>query len=132
MTRSLRVTRAFILVAAAASLALMYRAGHRNPSAVLILMFAVWVVSPFVALDVINRLAQRWSFRGRSVVRVTTVVIAAGAVSVYGTDALRPVSSKGAFIYLVVPFVSWVVVVIVGAIAGLSSGPDAPAPTRPA
>ncbi len=107
--------RLLLLAAAAASLVLMYRAGHRNPSIVLMLMFTVWVSSPFVALDVVNSFARRWPSARQAVIRTTAVIVALGSVSVYGVDAVRPLSSKGAFFYLVVPFVSWLV--IAGAMA---------------
>ncbi|HEX7198860.1 MAG TPA: hypothetical protein VF213_05265, partial [Dongiaceae bacterium] len=38
------------LAGAAGSLGLMHRAGHRNPSRLLVLLFALWVLSPFTAL----------------------------------------------------------------------------------
>lgn len=42
-----------VVAGAGGSIGLMLWAGHRNPSRLLIVLFAIWVLSPFVAL-VIN------------------------------------------------------------------------------
>jgi len=39
-----------LLVGAVGSVGLMLRAGHRNPSRLLIVLFTFWVLSPFIAL----------------------------------------------------------------------------------
>ena len=109
--------RPVLLLATAASLVLMYRAGHRNPSVVLMLMFTVWVSSPFIALDAVNSLAQRWSHRSQTLLRTTAIVVALGSVCLYGVDALRPLWPKAALLYLVVPTVSWIAIVAATAVA---------------
>jgi hypothetical protein len=52
--RSLSVLRTAALISlvagAADSVGFMLRAGHQNPSRVLLILFAIWVLSPFVAL----------------------------------------------------------------------------------
>ena len=111
--------RVLLLGAAAASLVLMYRAGHRNPSVVLMLMFTVWVSSPFIALDVANSLARRWSRRSQALLGTTAMVVALASVGVYGVDALRPLWPRAAFLYLVVPTVSWIAILV--ATAGAAS-----------
>jgi hypothetical protein len=109
--------RALLLLAVAASLVLMYRAGHRNPSVVLMLMFTVWVSSPFVALDVVTRFARNWPQRRQTPLRLTAILVAIGSVCLYGIDAVTPLSPKAAFLYLVVPLASWVAIVVALAVA---------------
>jgi protein-S-isoprenylcysteine O-methyltransferase Ste14 len=40
-----------VMAGATVSIALMIRAGHRNPSRLLLALFTGWVLSPFVLLE---------------------------------------------------------------------------------
>jgi hypothetical protein len=65
--RRARLFAMFACVAGAgASLLFMYRVGHRNPSFVLMLLFTVWVLSPFVALLVSAMVSARWTAPSRA------------------------------------------------------------------
>src|ERR1019366_3092384 len=98
----LRVVSLIVLVAGAAgSLDMVFRVGHRNPSHLLMGLFVVWVSSPFVALVVANLYSKRWS--------IPSLVVALGSLAVYMDVALGPPRSQPAFVFLVVPLVSWTV-----------------------
>ena len=63
--RSPSVLRTAALIAlpagATGSVGFMLRAGHRNPSCVLLVLFATWVLSPFVALVFAIIVSKHWS-----------------------------------------------------------------------
>jgi len=111
---ALRTTARIALVAGAAgSLALMFHAGRRNPSIVLMGMFTIWVVSPFVGLALADVRSTRWSTRARATVQIGTIVLALCPLIVYGADAVRPLSVHTAFFYLVVPPATWLLAAVV-------------------
>jgi len=73
---SLRAVSVLVLAAgAAASLALMWRAGRDNPSRLLILMFAAWVLAPFMALSLANVYSKRWRVGVQVPLHVASVII---------------------------------------------------------
>jgi hypothetical protein len=107
------------IAGAAASLALMLRVGHRNESRLLIAMFAVWVLSPFVAMIVASVVSRRWASGTRAVLYALTLVLTIASVAIYAAVALGPPRPKPAFFFLVVPFASWLVLAIALPLAGL-------------
>src|SRR6266446_8409199 len=50
-----------VLAGAGGSVGLMLWVGHRNPSRVLLGLFVIWVLSPFIALLLVNMVSKRWS-----------------------------------------------------------------------
>jgi hypothetical protein len=124
--RFLKVLRAAALIAllvgAVGSVGLMLREGHRNPSRLLIVLFTFWVVSPFMALVLANVVSKRWSVLTRATLYSVMLVLALGSLAIYGDVALRPHRAKTAFVFVVVPPVSWLLIAIVVPIAALISG----------
>ena len=55
-----------VLAGAVGSLGLMLRVGHRNNSRILIGLFGIWVLSPFVAIVWANLVSKRWSVPTRT------------------------------------------------------------------
>jgi hypothetical protein len=113
----LRLLRLLSLVAVAAGAAgsfwLMLRAGQRTPPFLLIL-FTLWVLSPFAALLWANMVSKRWSPATRATLYCVTLVLGLGSPVVYsGLIALRPAGSGNAFLFVAVPPASWVFMVIV-------------------
>ena len=64
-----------VLAGAAASVAFMLFA-RRNPSRLLVLLFAAWVLSPFVAAILALAKSERWSTIPRATLYVAMLVIA--------------------------------------------------------
>jgi hypothetical protein len=106
-----------MVAGAVGSVALMLRAGRNNSSGILLVMFVLWVLGPFVALALANTVAKRWSASARATLYYLMLVVALGSLAVYGYDAIRRISAKAAFIYLVLPFASWLLMAIVIPIA---------------
>jgi hypothetical protein len=98
---------AVLVAAAVASLVFMFRMGGRNPSALLVALFTGWVASPFVGACVLTIAGKGLSVGSRVGVAVVSLVIAAGALAFY-SGAITVVGTRPAFVYLMVPLASWV------------------------
>ena len=100
-----------LLVGAAGSLSLMLRAGARQRSIVLILLFTGWVLSPFVALALADHRAARWPARVRTAVYAAMVGVSGLCLAIYTMHAIRGVMKAG-FVYLVVPAAAWLLIAV--------------------
>jgi len=99
-----------VAIGAVGSTGLMFRVGHRNNSRILLLLFTIWVLSPFVALAVANVVSKRWSVVTRAALYSLMLVLTLGSLAAYGNIALGPPRAKPAFIFLVVPLASWLLI----------------------
>jgi len=104
------------LIGALGSLGLMLHAGRKNNSVLLIALFVIWVLSPFIALLVANAISTRWSFHTRVTLYVLMLVITVGSLVSY-SGVFSPPGTKPAFVFLVVPLLSWLLMAIVIPIA---------------
>ncbi len=111
-----------VLAGAVGSVGLMLHAGHRNPSRLLLVLFALWVLSPFIALVLANMVSKRWSVLTRATLYTMMLVLTVGSLAIYGDVALGPPRPKAAFVFVVVPPASWLLIGIVLPIAALISG----------
>jgi len=108
------------LAGAGGSLRLMLHAGRHQNSKILLVLFTIWVLSPFVALMVANGFSKRWSVRARVTLSIATLVLALGSLAIYGYDAWRPLRAQRAFVFIVVPLASWLLIATVATAAFLS------------
>jgi hypothetical protein len=104
--------RVALIAGAAVSVALMLRAGARQRSAILILLFTGWVLSPFLALALANLRAPRWPPRLRQALYGAMFGVTAVSLTVYGSHALRGMMKPG-FVYLVGPAMCWLLIAVV-------------------
>lgn len=106
------------VLAVALSLFFMVWVGHRNRSAVLMLLFTFWVSSPFVALGAGLRVLRATCAPTRAALHAVMLVVSVVSPCFYGIVALGPPRAQPAFTFLVVPFASWVLgVVVLGVVA---------------
>lgn len=119
--RAQTIARVALAVAMVGSLAAMFQAGRRQPSIVLIVLFTGWVASPFAGLALADARSMRWPPYVRHALQRLSVVVAGASLAVYGANAVTPLSAKGAFIFLVVPGVTWALSAIVLALAAKRS-----------
>jgi hypothetical protein len=110
-----------VVAGAGGSVGLMLWVGHRNPSRVLLVLFAIWDLSPFMALLLANMVSKRWSVLTRATLYGVMLVVTLSSVAIYGDVVLRP-RPQPAFVFLVVPLGSWLLMTIVVPIAALISG----------
>src|SRR6185312_7653977 len=117
MTENLRVrgfrftARTLTALCGAGSLAFMMMVGRHQKSVMLILMFAAWVSSPFVALLFMLR-SPRWRGRSRAILLLLAVIMSSASVSVYGSIALSYSGAQPAKFFLMVPAASWVAIAV--------------------
>jgi 4-amino-4-deoxy-L-arabinose transferase-like glycosyltransferase len=121
MTALRTAARIALVAGAAGSLALMFHAGRRNPSIILMGMFTIWVLSPFVGLALADLRSTRWPVPGRTTLHVVTIVLALGSLVVFGVDSVRPFSPHTAFLYLVVPPATWLIATMAIALAAMTA-----------
>ena len=91
-----RIGMAIVIACAAGALASTLYTGRHNRSWLLIGLFAIWVLSPF--------LAMAFYLMRRSA--AIALFVAAGSLAVYGY-AVMGRRAHGAFLYLIVPAASW-------------------------
>ncbi|MEO8711771.1 MAG: hypothetical protein ABI405_06575 [Parafilimonas sp.] len=96
-----------------------YTAGRNNDSILLRLLFLVWVSSPYLMfLFLYNRL-KYWSASAQ--VLFYSVMIFLSLVSfLFYSGIIMLSNSKPAFIFLAIPFISWIVILAVFVIARFS------------
>ena len=109
-----------VLICSAWSVRFTLQAGHRNPSRFLMTLFVIWVVSPFMGLMFASFTPRDWSILSRAAVYGVTLVLSLGSMAIYGRVALGPPRAKPALAFLVVPALSWLVIVTVSAAALIS------------
>ncbi|MBI4491908.1 MAG: hypothetical protein HY690_03845 [Chloroflexi bacterium] len=96
--------------------------GRRNPSQLLVVLMAIWVLSPFVALLLAIVASKRRSVLARVTLFGVTLVMTLSSLAIYEAAALWPRNSQGAFVFIVVPPASWLLSAIVVPIAAFISG----------
>lgn len=101
-----------VVIGAAGSVALMLKVGHRNQSIILMLLFAGWVLAPFVALAWVDRWPR---FQGAPIgviLQVLKLLLSIGALCAYARVAFGPSLAQPAAPFLLVPLGSLVVIAI--------------------
>ena len=111
-----------VLAGAAGSIGLTLRVGHRNSSWILLVLFGIWVLSPFIALAWANLVSKRWTVLGRTTLYSVMLVLTLGSLAIYGDVAFGPPRAKPASVFLVVPLASWLLIAIVVPTAARISG----------
>lgn len=124
---SLRAAALIVTVTGAiGSFGFMLRVGNRNNSRILMLMFAVWVLSPFVALVLAHSVSRSWAAMTCATLYVLMLVLALGSLTLYGDVALGTPRPQPAFRFLVVPLASWLLIAVAMPLAAFLSGRSSP------
>jgi hypothetical protein len=98
-----------VMIGGIISFGFTLHAGHNNRSVFLIILFLCWVSSPFIGLLTACLLSRRWPLVMRKVLFIGMILIAIGSVVGY-SGVLNPPGSKPAFIFLIVPLISWILI----------------------
>ncbi|MEP6714487.1 MAG: hypothetical protein ABJC09_02870 [Terriglobia bacterium] len=91
-----------IWIGAVGSLGFTLYAGRHNPSIVLMLLFGLWVLSPFAMLMILKHRAPRY----------LGAAITLASLAIYGYVALGHPIGHTATAFLVVPLVSWLLIAV--------------------
>src|SRR5213593_1516455 len=103
------VARIAVVAGAAGSVGLTLRAGRSTPRLLLVL-FVVWVLSPFAVLAWANMVSKRWSVPTRATLYGVTLAITLGTLAIYGNVVLPPAGSPRAFVFVIVPPGCWLLI----------------------
>jgi uncharacterized membrane protein len=104
------IARIALVAGAAGSVALTLKAGHAG--IILTVLFVGWVALPFAGLGLVDLLSSEWSRPARTTLYLFIVIVAAVSPAIYGYVVTHP-RPQQAFPFLVTPFVTWVLLVIV-------------------
>ena len=74
-----------------------------------------------MALVWANLVSKRWPVLTRATLYSLMLVLTLASLAAYGVDALRPPKAQAAFVFVVVPPASWLLIAIVVTIAALVS-----------
>jgi hypothetical protein len=95
------------------SLAFMLFTGRRNPSELLLGMFALWVSFPYLLMLWISGRSYSWPSAVRTALYTTMIVLPVVSAGIYGRVAFGPPQGRRATLFLLVPPASCVLVGIV-------------------
>lgn len=100
-----------VLVGVAGSLSLVLYNGRANKSVLLIALFVTWVLSPFITLLIADKVSKRWTDSARKALYVLMLALTIVSLLCY-SGVIRPAGTKPAFVFLVVPLISWLLIVM--------------------
>src|SRR5258706_12078670 len=98
----------------------MLREGRHTPRFLLVL-FVIWVLTPFVAIAWAIIVSKRWAALTRATLYWVTIVIAPVSLAIYGRLVSPPAGSPNAFVFVAVPPASCFLLSLVVLIAALIS-----------
>ena len=104
--------RVIALVGAAGSLYFMINAGREQKSVLLLGLFTAWVLSPFVGLFVANMSSKIRGVLNSAALYCLMIILTLGSLFAY-SGMFRSPDTKPAFVFLVVPLASWLLMVTV-------------------
>jgi hypothetical protein len=99
---------------------MVINAGRHNRSFLLPILFILWVLSPFAALLIASRISKPWSILTRATLYWLMLIISLGCLVSY-SGLLSPPGTKAAFVFIITPLLSWLLIVTSIPIAALVS-----------
>ncbi len=109
-----------VLFGAIGSIYMMFNVGRNNSSLLLMTLFFAWDISPFIALLLIERFSGSWTLITRKSIYYLMILIPLISVFFY-SGIWSPPGTKPAFVFLVVPLFSWILIGLVIPIANVMS-----------
>ena len=111
-TTILRTVALILLVlGAVGSLYFMFNVSRNQKSILLIVLFTGWILSPFVGLFLVDKFSKRWTVNIRASFYWLMIILT--IVSLVGySGVLNAPKTKNAFVFLVIPFISWLLITI--------------------
>jgi hypothetical protein len=121
----MRLLRTAALIAvpigAAGAVALFFRAAE-HPPALLVVLFILWLLSPFALLGWALARSTRWTVQTQAALYCVTLVIAVASLAIYARlIAITPPGAPKAAPFVVVAPASWLLAALVLSLAALSS-----------
>ncbi len=112
----------FILaIGAIGSVILVSLAGQHSNQHFLQLLFDIWVFSPFGIIILIKKFSKKWSTITQSLINFLILFLTVASLIIYTIVNINLPSSHLAFPFVVIPLLSWFIILIVFLIAKLMS-----------
>ena len=124
------VALAAIVAGAAGSIGLMFLAGSRQRSLLLMGLFTGWVLSPFLLLGWACMVSIRWPAFTRASLYAGALVLTMTSLLAYGGSIPMPSGSRPAAVFLLVPLASWVFMAVVIALIRFRSASSFAGPAQ--
>jgi len=100
-----------LVVAGVGSLYFLFRTAQNQSSVFLLGLFVCWVISPYIGLLVANKISKSWARGKRTSLYWLMIFLAVCSLIAY-SGVFIPAGTKPAFIFLVIPLISWFIIVI--------------------
>ena len=113
------LTPFIIVIGAIGSVVLVSLAGRRSNQHFLQLLFDIWVFSPFGIIILIKKFSKRWSTITQSILNCMILFITVASLIVYIIVNINLPSTHLAFPFVIIPLLSWLIILIVILIAKL-------------
>jgi len=98
------------------SLYFMFIAGSEQKSILLIGLFTGWVLSPFVGLFIADKISKHWVVPARLSLYLLMLILTICSIVAY-SGVLTLADTKPAFIFLIIPMLSWLLIVTIFLVA---------------
>jgi hypothetical protein len=95
-----------LVIGAIGSLGLWIHAAQ-HPPPLIIALFVVWVLSPFVVLGIAHAVAKCWAPSTQTALYWVTLLVTVASIAIYADDAVAHRTAHPAFVYVAVPPASW-------------------------
>ncbi len=110
-----------LIIGATGSLVFMFRSA-RNPPPLLVVLFTIWVLFPFVALFWAHTKSSRWSALTRGTLYFVELIVALVSLAIYsGLINVKPAGAANAFLFVAIPPISLLFITIVPITAFVSN-----------
>jgi len=124
-------SRLILIIGAVGSLALMLYAGRSNTHILITIGFIFWVLAPFALLALAERRSASWAPAMKTTLQTLIWVVVLGSLVIYAYRAAVPPRATGAFLFVIVPPVSVVLVLVALVIVSVMSRPSRKESTTP-
>jgi hypothetical protein len=95
-----------LVIGAAGSLGLWIRAAQ-HPPPIIVALFVVWVLSPFMVLGIGQVISKRWAPSTQAALYWVALLVSVASIVIYADDAVAHRTAHPAFVYVAVPPASW-------------------------
>jgi hypothetical protein len=110
------VALVFVSAGAIGSLYFMLNASRHQKSIFLIAFFTAWILSPFVGFFITDKFSRRWTVTARAFLYWLIIILTIGSLAAY-SGAFNTPTTKNAFVFIIIPLISWVLIATVILIA---------------
>ena len=124
-------SRLILIIGSVGSLALMLYAGRSNTHILITIGVIFWVLAPFALLALAERRSASWAPAMKTTLETMIWIVVLGSLVIYAYRAAVPPRATGAFLFVIVPPVSVVLLLVALVIVSVMSRPSRKESTTP-